>query len=126
MRIAYARQAFRFLAGCTLLCASALPVLADAWKPEKNVEIVVAGGPGGGTDQLARLIQLAISQHNLLDVNTVVLNKGGGNGAEAFLDMKLANGDAHHTRSSDPSNATGFSRHSGWASAAVENRKSGM
>ncbi|MCY1279584.1 Tripartite tricarboxylate transporter family receptor [compost metagenome] len=95
MRIAYARHAVRFLAGCTLLCASALPALADAWKPEGNVEIVVAGGPGGGTDQLARLIQSAISQHKLLDVNTVVLNKGGGNGAEAFLDMKLANGDAH-------------------------------
>src|SRR5690606_7576896 len=43
----------------------------------------------------ARLIQSAISQHQLLDVNTVVLNKGGGNGAEAFLDMKLAQGDAH-------------------------------
>ncbi|CAD5110019.1 Bug family tripartite tricarboxylate transporter substrate binding protein [Zestomonas carbonaria] len=95
MRTAYARYASSFLAGCTLLCASALPALADAWKPGKNVEIVVAGGPGGGTDQLARLIQSAISQHDLLDVSTVVLNKGGGNGAEAFLEMKLAEGDAH-------------------------------
>lgn len=64
-------------------------------KPEENLEIVVAGGPGGGTDQLARLVQSAISQNKLLDVNTVVLNKGGGNGAEAFLDLKLAKGNAH-------------------------------
>ncbi|MDF5808128.1 hypothetical protein P4123_10865 [Pseudomonas aeruginosa] len=36
-----------------LLCCTALPALAAAWKPEENLEIVVAGGPGGGTDQLA-------------------------------------------------------------------------
>ncbi len=77
-----------------LLCTAPLAAVAD-WKPEKNVEIVVAGGPGGGTDQLGRVIQSAITQHKLLDVNTVVLNKGGGNGAEAFLEMKLAEGDAN-------------------------------
>ena len=93
MRTPPVRHLARLLAGCTLLCASALPALAHAWQPEKNVEIVVAGGPGGGTDQLGRLIQSIVSQHKLLDVNTVVLNKGGGNGAEAFLDMKLAKGE---------------------------------
>ncbi|MDQ7983875.1 tripartite tricarboxylate transporter substrate binding protein [Pseudomonas sp. G34] len=77
-----------------LFCTAPLPAVAD-WKPEKNVEIVVAGGPGGGTDQLGRVIQSAITQHKLLDVNTVVFNKGGGNGAEAFLEMKLAEGDAN-------------------------------
>lgn len=94
MRKASFRGASRLLLGCTLLCASALPVMAHAWQPEKNVEIVVAGGPGGGTDQLGRLIQSIITTHKLLDVNTIVLNKGGGNGAEAFLDMKMSKGDA--------------------------------
>ena len=94
-RTAYARSVPSFLAACALLCCTALPALAAAWKPEENLEIVVAGGPGGGTDQLARLVQSAISQNKLLDVNTVVLNKGGGNGAEAFLDLKLAKGNAH-------------------------------
>ncbi|MHC5348229.1 Bug family tripartite tricarboxylate transporter substrate binding protein [Metapseudomonas furukawaii] len=93
MRTFRVRPLARLLAGCTLLCASALPAYATTWTPEKNVEIVVAGGPGGGTDQLGRLIQSIISQHKLLDVNTVVMNKGGGNGAEAFLDMKLSKGD---------------------------------
>ncbi|NQD95145.1 tripartite tricarboxylate transporter substrate binding protein [Pseudomonas sp. CrR25] len=88
------RHVARLLAGCTLLCAGTLPALASTWQPENNVEIVVAGGPGGGTDQLGRLIQSIITQHKLLDVSTVVLNKGGGNGAEAFLDMKLSRGDA--------------------------------
>lgn len=95
MRTAYARSVPSFLAACALLCCTTLPALAAAWKPEENLEIVVAGGPGGGTDQLARLVQSAISQNKLLDVNTVVLNKGGGNGAEAFLDLKLAQGNAH-------------------------------
>ncbi|MEG5264785.1 tripartite tricarboxylate transporter substrate binding protein [Pseudomonas sp. JDS28PS106] len=94
MRKASFRGASRLLLGCTLLCASALPLVAHAWQPEKNVEIVVAGGPGGGTDQLGRLIQSIITTHKLLDVNTIVLNKGGGNGAEAFLDMKMSKGDA--------------------------------
>lgn len=93
MRSIPVRHVSRLLAGCTLLCAGALPVFASSWQPENNVEIVVAGGPGGGTDQLGRLIQSIISQHKLLDVNTVVLNKGGGNGAEAFLEMKMSKGD---------------------------------
>jgi tripartite-type tricarboxylate transporter receptor subunit TctC len=81
------------LAACSLLAATSFPALA-AWQPDKNVEIIVAGGPGGGTDQLGRLIQSIITQHKLLDVSTVVMNKGGGNGAEAFLDMKLTKGEA--------------------------------
>ncbi|MBW8354276.1 MULTISPECIES: Bug family tripartite tricarboxylate transporter substrate binding protein [Pseudomonas] len=89
MRSTFVRRTSRLLLGASLLCA--LPALA--WQPEKNVEIVIAGGPGGGTDQLGRLIQSIITTHKLLDVNTVVLNKGGGNGAEAFLDLKMAQGD---------------------------------
>lgn len=66
---------------------------ADTWQPRKNVEIVVAAGAGGGTDQLARLIQSVITKYDLMPVSTVVQNKGGGNGAEGFLDMKLSKGD---------------------------------
>lgn len=76
------------------LAAAVSPVAQAAWQPEGKVEIVVAGGPGGGTDQLGRLIQSIITQHKLLDASTVVMNKGGGNGAEAFLEMKLAKGEA--------------------------------
>lgn len=66
---------------------------AEDWQPTKTVEMIVAAGAGGGTDQLARLIQSIITKYKLLPVATVVLNKGGGNGAEGFLETKLAQGD---------------------------------
>lgn len=79
----------------TALAVQAGGVQAEEWKPTRNVEIVVSAGAGGGTDQLARLIQSIITKHHLLDVSTVVLNKGGGNGAEGFLDVKMDNGNPH-------------------------------
>lgn len=83
---------------CTVGAALAVhtgAVQAAEWKPTRNVEIVVSAGAGGGTDQLARLMQSIITKHHLLDVSTVVLNKGGGNGAEGFLDVKMDNGNPH-------------------------------
>ena len=77
------------------LGALAPAALAADWKPTKTVEFVVTSGPGGGTDQFARTIQAAITKNKLLDVNVVVVNKGGGSGAEGFIYAKAAAGDAH-------------------------------
>lgn len=88
----------RFTAIASALAAAFLLAAAPAhadWQPTKTIEIVVAAGPGGGTDQLARLMQSIITKYKLAPVSTVVLNKGGGNGAEGFLDTKLAKGDPH-------------------------------
>ncbi|MGB6007685.1 Bug family tripartite tricarboxylate transporter substrate binding protein [Castellaniella sp.] len=83
-------------AGFTMaLGVSGAAVAADAWQPSKNIEIIVAAGAGGGTDQLARLIQSIITKHDLLKVSTVVQNKGGGNGGEGFLDLKLSKGNPY-------------------------------
>ena len=65
------------------------------WKPSKPVEFVVTSGPGGGTDQFARIVQAVVIKYNLMDQPTVVVNKGGGSGAEGFVYAKLAAGDAH-------------------------------
>ncbi|AOG04783.1 Bug family tripartite tricarboxylate transporter substrate binding protein [Bosea sp. RAC05] len=68
---------------------------AQAWQPTKPVEFVVTSGAGGGTDNFARMIQSIISKHKLIDQPIVVVNKGGGSGAEGYLHGKAGKGDAH-------------------------------
>jgi putative tricarboxylic transport membrane protein len=79
------------------LAAVALTALAPAfaWEPNKTVEFIVPAGSGGGADQMARLIQSIVAKHNLMKQPMVVVNKGGGAGAEGFLDVKGAKGDPH-------------------------------
>jgi putative tricarboxylic transport membrane protein len=88
------------LATCIRAAAIASITLAGftpafAWEPTKTVEFVVPAGTGGGADQMARLIQSIIAKHNLMKQPMVVVNKGGGAGAEGFLDVKGAKGDPH-------------------------------
>ena len=71
------------------------PVASAAWEPTKSVEFVVPAGIGGGADQMARLIQAIVAKNNLMKQPMVVVNKGGGAGAEGFLEIKGAKGDAH-------------------------------
>jgi len=67
---------------------------ASAWEPTKTVEIVVAAGAGGASDQMARMLQSAIQKHKLMKVPVVVSLKGGASGAEALMYMKGSSGEA--------------------------------
>src|ERR1700682_5694101 len=58
-----------------------------AWEPTKPVEIVVAAGAGGASDQMARMMQAAIQKNNLMKQPMVVSLKGGASGAEALIYM---------------------------------------
>src|SRR5512132_778373 len=90
---------FRFLrpSRLALVAGVALTALAPAfaWEPTKTVEFIVPAGTGGGADQMARIIQSIIAKHSLMKQSMVVVNKGGGAGAEGFLDVKGAKGDPH-------------------------------
>jgi len=93
-------EAFRISKGAALtlglaISAAMLPGLSRAWEPSKPVEFIVPAGTGGGADQMARFIQTVVSKHNLMKQPMVVLNKGGGDGAEGFLLMKGSKGDPH-------------------------------
>ena len=68
---------------------------AAAWEPTRNVEFIVPAGTGGGADQMARFIDGIVKKNNLMSQPMVVINKGGGAGAEGFLDVKNAKGDPH-------------------------------
>jgi putative tricarboxylic transport membrane protein len=64
-----------------------------AWEPTKPVEIVVAAGAGGASDQMARMMQAAIQKNNLMKQPVVVSLKGGASGAEALMYMKSSEAD---------------------------------
>ena len=61
---------------------------ALAWEPTKPVEIVVAAGAGGASDQMARMMQAAIQKNKLMKAPVIVTLKGAASGAEALMYMK--------------------------------------
>ena len=72
-----------FITAAGVLAAMAASAPAQAWEPAKPVEIVVAAGAGGASDQMARMMQAAIQKNNLMKQPIVVSLKGGASGAEA-------------------------------------------
>jgi len=89
----HVRNMMRATAAVTAMLANA-PAIA-AWEPTKPVEIVVAAGAGGASDQMARMMQAAIQKNNLMKQPMVVSLKGGASGAEALMYMKSSDGDAN-------------------------------
>ncbi len=89
----------KFPVAATVAAAVALlaagPACAAEWKPNRPVEFIVTAGPGGGTDQFARIVQVVVQKHKLMSVPIIVTNKGGGAGSEAMIDLQSANGDPH-------------------------------
>jgi tripartite-type tricarboxylate transporter receptor subunit TctC len=81
------------LAGTAVATIALANAPAFAWEPTKPVEIVVAAGAGGASDQMARMIQAAIQKNNLMKQPMVVSLKGGASGAEALMYMKSSDGD---------------------------------
>jgi tripartite-type tricarboxylate transporter receptor subunit TctC len=77
------------------VASCAAPPDSGPWSPRRPVEFVVAAGAGGGSDQLARIVQSIVQKHDLLDVPVIVTNKGGGSGSEAFVYGKGAASDPH-------------------------------
>jgi len=73
-----------------------LPTDAAAeWSPQKPIELIIMAGPGGGADQMARLIQSIIEKHELSPRPLIPINKAGGSGAEALTYLKGKAGDDH-------------------------------
>jgi len=86
---------FGLAAGVGLGLAAAPQPAAAEWQPQKPVEFIIMAGPGGGADQIARLLQSLIEQKDLSPVPFIPINKPGGSGAEALRYLQDRSGDAH-------------------------------
>ena len=69
---------------------------AQAWKPEKPVDIIIGTTPGGPQDRQGRLLQRIFQERKLLDQTSCVSNRSGGGGAVALAYMTNHKGDAHY------------------------------
>ena len=67
-----------FMAGFML----SVPAIAQNWKPERNVEIVVNSGAGGASDRQARFVQRALQALPGIPSMTVTNRTGDGSGAQ--------------------------------------------
>lgn len=85
----------RLISAAAVAVLAATPLVAEEWKPEKPVEMVIMAGQGGGADRLARLFQSIIQKENLSNMPVLPVNKGGGSGAEALRYLKDKSGDNH-------------------------------
>lgn len=71
------------------------PALAQEWKPERNVDIVVNSGAGGAADRQARFVQKSLQALPGFPSMTVT-NRTGGGGIVALTFITQHPGDAHY------------------------------
>lgn len=83
-------------AGLAIAAPASVARAAASDFPSRPVVIMAPANPGGGWDQLARLMQLVIQQEKLSPVPVEVLNRGGAGGAIGLADLvSRRHGDPH-------------------------------
>lgn len=78
---------------------------AQEWKPERNVDVVVASGAGGSSDRTARVVQRLL-QSNPAFPSISVTNRGGGGGTVAWTYLSQQPGDPHYIATFSPTMVT--------------------
>ena len=71
---------------------------AQAWQPDRNVELVIPGGAGGGQDRTARILQ-KIMQGGFVPTTVSVVNRPGGGSTIAYTYLNQYLGDGHYLAS---------------------------
>jgi putative tricarboxylic transport membrane protein len=84
-----------------LLVALGAPAVAQDWKPNKTVELVVGSAPGGSPDVMARLVQ-QIFQNSGLVPNSTVVNKPGAGNTIGWAYLNQHAGDGHYIATFSP------------------------
>ncbi len=83
----------RMLALAALLATHA--AAAAEWAPTRQVEFVVAAGPAGALDQVARVIKQVFDELKITDRPFIIVNRPGGAGKVAFDVLAARPGDPH-------------------------------
>src|SRR5687767_5558188 len=78
-----------------VLAASAAGAAAQAWTPQRNVEIVAGSAPGGSNDNTARTMERVLLGNKLVPTSITVVNRPGGGGSIAYTYVSQKPGDAH-------------------------------
>jgi putative tricarboxylic transport membrane protein len=68
---------------------------AQAWKPERNVELTIPTTPGGSNDIAGRMVQKLWLDLKLLPVSSSVANRAGGEHIVAYTYIQQRVGDPH-------------------------------
>lgn len=77
-------------------CTVSYAQTAAAWKPSRNVELVAGSAAGGGSDNLARLIQKILQEQKIVDISVTVINKPASGGVVAWMGLNQNPMDGHH------------------------------
>ena len=86
------------IAGIALAqCAAWLPVhgVEPAWKPQKNVELVVGAQAAGANDRMARVLQKVLTESAAVPQSITVVNKPGQGQTVAAAYVSSRPGDPH-------------------------------
>ncbi len=70
--------------------------LAQGWKPERPVEIVIGCAPGCGPDNMARLMQRVFQANRYFDQPFTIQSKPGGGGVVARTYLNQFEGNGHY------------------------------
>lgn len=80
LSISWEATMHHLLAFVTLLMP-ATSGMAQPWKPDRNVEIVIGTSPGGALDRTGRALQRVLQEKKYVDVPVIVSNRPGGGGS---------------------------------------------
>jgi len=90
------------LAAMTLVMAAPGAAVAQATYPTKNIEVVVPFAPGGGTDNLMRMITGIMEENKWSPVALNVNNRAGGSGTVGYSYLIGKKGDSHVVAGATP------------------------
>ena len=96
-------RATRAAARCAAAFAAVVSCATSAqgWTPARNVEIIVASGPGGSSDRTARVVQKLL-QANPAFPSVSVSNRQGGGGTVAWTYLAQQPGNPHYIATFSP------------------------